>query len=148
MATVTNFKLVTPPESSRVDRLGATKASDAFQEKKTVSVNYDRGEHEVSVRVSGLRKADIPRRYRLRVENDRFQKDWSVSEVVDKLMALNRWEEVDGVLNSWVGRFARKNFPVLIRVYMYISINCSFTDDNFEIERWGILEFCDFAGAQ
>lgn len=116
MATVTNFKLVTPPESSRADKPGATKASDAFQEKKSVSVNYDRGEHEVSVRVGGLRKADIPRRYRNRVENDRFQKDWSVSEVVDRLMALNRWEEVDGVLNSWVGRFARKNFPVLIRV--------------------------------
>lgn len=79
-------------------------------------VNYDRGEHEVSVRVTGFRKADIARRYRVRVENDRFQKDWSVSEVADRLIALNRWEEVDGVLNSWVGRFARKNFPILIGV--------------------------------
>lgn len=120
MATVTHFKLVTPPESSPGDRPGATKASEAFQEKKSVSVNYDRGEHEVSLRVGGFRKADIPRRYRLRVEKDRFQKDWSVSEVVDRLMALNRWDQVDGVLNSWVGRFARKNFPVLIRVCVKI----------------------------
>ncbi|CAH2058480.1 unnamed protein product [Thlaspi arvense] len=125
MAT-THFKLVTPPESSRADRPGATKASDAFQEKKSVSVNYDRGEHDPSVRVDGFRKSDIPRRYRLRVENDRFQKDWTVSEVVDRLMALNRWDQVDGVLNSWVGRFARKNFPVLIR----------------ELSRRGCIELC------
>ncbi|KAG2241327.1 hypothetical protein Bca52824_096690 [Brassica carinata] len=97
--------VVTPPESSRAYRpRAAAKTSDALQEKKSVYVNYDRGGYEVSVRVSGFRKADIARRYRVRVENDRFQKDWSVTEVAERLVALNRWEEVDGVLNSWIGR--------------------------------------------
>ncbi|KAG5395660.1 hypothetical protein IGI04_017474 [Brassica rapa subsp. trilocularis] len=125
MATVTH--LVTPPESSRAYRpRAAAKTSEALQEKKSVYVNYDRGEHEVSVRVSGFRKADIARRFRVRVENDRFQKDWSVTEVAERLVALNRWEEVDGVLNSWVGRFARKNFPILIS----------------ELSRRGCIDLC------
>lgn len=79
-------------------------------------VDYDEGRHEVSTRVSGLRKEDVPRRYRIRVEADRFQKDWTVSEVVEKVLELKHWEDVQGVLNRWVGRFARKNFPLLIKV--------------------------------
>jgi hypothetical protein len=79
-------------------------------------VDYDKGKHEVSTRVSGLRKADIPRRYRLRVQGDRSQKDWTVSEVVDKILKLDHRDDIDGLLNRWVGRFARKNFSVLIRV--------------------------------
>lgn len=79
-------------------------------------VDYDEGRHEVSTRVSGLRKKDIPRRHRIRVEADRFQKDWTVSEVVEKVLELKHWEDVQGVLNRWVGRFARKNFPILIKV--------------------------------
>ncbi|XP_021886862.1 pentatricopeptide repeat-containing protein At2g41720-like [Carica papaya] len=87
----------------------------AFEEKKSVLVDYDKGQHEVSTRVSGLRKAEIPRRYRLRVQGHRFQMDWTISEVVERLMELNHWEDVEAVLNRWIGRFARKNFPILIR---------------------------------
>lgn len=89
---------------------------DAWKEKKQVSVNYDKGNRQVSVHLSGLRKDDLSKRYRLRVEGDRFQKDWAISEVVQKISKLNHWEDIEGVLNRWVGRFARKNFPVLIRV--------------------------------
>ncbi|KAE8098771.1 hypothetical protein FH972_016809 [Carpinus fangiana] len=91
------------------------KNDSAFKEKKQVLVDYDKGKHEVSTRVSGLRKADIPRRYRLRVQGDRSQKDWTVSEVVDKILKLDHRDDIDGLLNRWVGRFARKNFSVLIR---------------------------------
>ena len=69
--------------------------------------------------VSGLRKDDIPRRYKLKVEADRFQKDWSITQVVNKIMTLNHWDDIDGVLNHWVGRFARKNYPVLIKVLSF-----------------------------
>lgn len=92
------------------------KNDTAFEDQKSGFVDYDKGQHEVSTRVSGLRKADIPKRYRLRVEGDRFQKDWTVSEVVDQIQELNHWENVEPVLNRWVGRFARKNFPFLIKV--------------------------------
>ncbi|KAB2033081.1 hypothetical protein ES319_D05G423800v1 [Gossypium barbadense] len=87
----------------------------AFEEHKSGFVDYDKGQHEVSTRVSGLRKAHIPKRYRLRVEGDRFQKDWTISDVVDRVLEVNHWENVDPVLNRWVGRFARKNFPFLIK---------------------------------
>lgn len=88
----------------------------AFKETKQGFVDYDSGKHEVSTRISGLRKQDIPQHYRLRVEGRRFQKNWTVSEVVDMVLVLNLWEDIEGLLNHWVGRFARKNFPVLIRV--------------------------------
>ncbi|OMO71312.1 hypothetical protein COLO4_28304 [Corchorus olitorius] len=91
------------------------KNDTAFKEHKSGFVDYDKGQHEVSTRVSGLRKADIQKRYRLRVEGDRFQKDWTVSDVVDRILELNHRENVDPLLNRWVGRFARKNFPVLIK---------------------------------
>ncbi|KAK8301034.1 hypothetical protein V6Z12_D05G435300 [Gossypium hirsutum] len=87
----------------------------AFEEHKSGFVDYDKGQHEVSTRVSGLRKAHIPKRYRLRVEGDRFQKDWTISDVIDRVLEVNHWENVDPVLNRWVGRFARKNFPFLIK---------------------------------
>ncbi|GFY96208.1 tetratricopeptide repeat (TPR)-like superfamily protein [Actinidia rufa] len=91
------------------------KNEEAWKEKKQGSVDYDKGKHNVSVHLSGLRKEDVPRRYRLRVEGDRFQKDWTISEVVRRVSELDRWEDIDGLLNRWVGRFARKNFPVLIK---------------------------------
>ncbi|KAL5539473.1 hypothetical protein UlMin_042961 [Ulmus minor] len=91
------------------------KSASAFEEKKQVSVDYDHAKHEVTTRLGGLRKADIPKRYRLRVERDPFQKDWAVSEVADRVSELHRSEDVEGVLNRWVGRFARKNFPFLIK---------------------------------
>lgn len=85
-------------------------------EKKQAAVDYNTGTHNVSVRIDGLRKSDLPKRNLLRVDGDRFQKDWPLSEVVANVMKLNHWEDIDGVLNRWAGRFARKNFPVLIRV--------------------------------
>ncbi|KAK6941818.1 Pentatricopeptide repeat [Dillenia turbinata] len=87
----------------------------AWDEKKSAFVDYDKGKHEVRVEVSGLRKEDIPKRYRLKVEYDRFQKDWSISKVVERVVRLNHWDDIDGVLNQWIGRFSRKNFPVLIK---------------------------------
>lgn len=122
MATTPNptlLKLSHSPETTRsktVILCKKPKNESAFKEKKQVSVDYDKGQHEVSIRVSGLRKSDIPRRYRLRVEGDRFQKDWTVSEVVDKILKLEHGDDVDSLLNQWVGRFARKNFPLLMRV--------------------------------
>ncbi|MED6169554.1 hypothetical protein PIB30_022338 [Stylosanthes scabra] len=87
----------------------------AFEEIKQGFVDYDRGQHEVSEKLSGLRKDDIPSRYRIRVAGDRFQRDWTVSEVVDQVLALTPLDDIEGLLNRWVGRFARKNFPYLIR---------------------------------
>ncbi|XP_017614848.1 pentatricopeptide repeat-containing protein At2g41720-like [Gossypium arboreum] len=93
----------------------------AFEEHKSGFVDYDK----VSTQVSGLRKAHIPKRYRLRVEGDRFQKDWTISAVVDRVMELSHWENVEPVLNRWVGRSARKNFPFLIKGSSGCSYWCS-----------------------
>ncbi|KAJ8437045.1 hypothetical protein Cgig2_025892 [Carnegiea gigantea] len=93
----------------------ASRNPGAWERKKQGYVDYDKGEHHVKEHVSGLRKDDIPRRYKLKVEADRFQKDWSITQVVNKIMTLNHWDDIDGVLNHWVGRFARKNYPVLIK---------------------------------
>lgn len=87
----------------------------AYEEKKKASVDYDKGIHKVTVRIDGFRKSDLPKHQRLRVEGDRFQKDWGVSEVVEKIMKINHWDDIEGVLNCWAGRFARKNFPILIK---------------------------------
>ncbi|KAL9411763.1 hypothetical protein AB3S75_045378 [Citrus x aurantiifolia] len=89
--------------------------SSPFKGRRSGFVDYDKGQHEVSTQVSGLRRSDIPRRHRLAVEGNRFQKDWSVSEVVERVLELKHYEDVEGVLNRWVGRFARKNFPFLIK---------------------------------
>ncbi|KAF7148382.1 hypothetical protein RHSIM_Rhsim03G0025500 [Rhododendron simsii] len=77
---------------------------------------YDEGSHNVSVQFSGIRKADLPQHKRVRVAGDRFQKDWSISEVVQRVLGTKHRQDIEGLLNRWVGRFARKNFPVLIRV--------------------------------
>lgn len=91
--------------------------SDETNTKKLVGfVDYDRGERQVSVHVSGVRKSDLPKRYQLRVQGDRFQKDWPISELVSKILKLNQREDIDGLLNRWTGRFSRKNYPILIRV--------------------------------
>ncbi|KAH7557229.1 hypothetical protein JRO89_XS11G0079600 [Xanthoceras sorbifolium] len=92
-----------------------TDSPSPFEKTKSGFVDYDRGQHEVSTRLTGLGKSDIPRRYRLRVEGDRFQKDWTVSEIVDKVLELKHCHDVEGLLNRWVGRFARKNFSYLIK---------------------------------
>lgn len=87
-------------------------------EKKKARVDYDRGTHSVSVEISGLQKSDLTKRHRMRVETDRFQMDWTISEVVGRIKKMNHWDDIEGVLNSWAGRFARKNFPVLIKVIL------------------------------
>lgn len=89
---------------------------DAFEEKKHAQVDYDAGTHKLYTKISGIRKSDLPKRHRLRIEGDRFQKDWSVSEVVERIITLNHWEDIESVLNRWAGRFSRKNYPVLIKV--------------------------------
>lgn len=113
----TRFKSSKPIFTLRKTLIACKKSKSALVEKKkVVFVDYDNGEHQVSTHVSGLRKSDIPKRYRLRVEADRFQRDWSISEVVERLLKLSRWDDIEGLLNHWVGRFSRKNFPLLIRV--------------------------------
>ncbi|XP_020100290.1 pentatricopeptide repeat-containing protein At2g41720 isoform X2 [Ananas comosus] len=87
-----------------------------WAERKLVgSVDYDEGRRRVSGEVAGVRKDGIPARHRLRVEGSRWQRDWKVSEVAERVLGLDHWEDVDGVLNCWAGRFARRNFPLLIR---------------------------------
>ncbi|OWM67253.1 hypothetical protein CDL15_Pgr000705 [Punica granatum] len=109
--------LVSSRPTRRIAIVLCKKASNesALEETKSGFVDYDKGQHAVSTQISGFRKKDIPRQYRLRVEHDRFQKDWSVSEVAEKVLKLRHWEDIHGVLNRWVGRFARKNFPLLIK---------------------------------
>ncbi|KAG5555735.1 hypothetical protein RHGRI_006395 [Rhododendron griersonianum] len=87
------------------------KEEEAWKEKKEVFVDYDEGSHNVSVQLSGIRKADLPQHKRVRVAGERFQKDWSISEVVQRVLGTKHWEDIEGLLNRWVGRFARKNFP-------------------------------------
>ncbi|GFY98211.1 ARM repeat superfamily protein [Actinidia rufa] len=85
------------------------KNEEAWKEKKVVSVDYDKGKHNVIVHLSGLRKEDVPRRYRLRVEGDRFQKDWAISKVVRRVSELDRWEAAFDiaamVVRIWIGRY-------------------------------------------
>lgn len=123
MASTANhcLQLAGATESTRRWRISISckKKSDklAFKETKEGFVDYDRGQHEVSTKISGLRKDDIAARYRLRVSGNRFQMDCTVSEVVDLVLSLNvSDDDVDGLLNRWIGRFARKNFPFLIKV--------------------------------
>ncbi|CAI0374938.1 unnamed protein product [Linum tenue] len=126
MAVMLNHHLFTASGgSSFVCKMSKTNPT-VFVEKKTGSVDYDKGEHLVSTELSGVRQANIPRRYRLRVERDRFQKDWSLSQVVQKVLALDpRGDDVEAVLNHWAGRFARKNFPYLIKVESILA--CAFS---------------------
>uniref|UniRef100_A0A803R141 Pentatricopeptide repeat-containing protein n=1 Tax=Cannabis sativa TaxID=3483 RepID=A0A803R141_CANSA len=121
--------LHTPPRISlRCNNSSSNDSSSStfLDNKKHVSVDYDQGKHHATTHLTGFRKDDIPKRYRLRVIGDRFEKDWTLSEVVEKVYQLRRWEDIDGVLNHWVGRFSRKNFPLLIK----------------EMTRRGSLEHC------
>ncbi|MBA0754702.1 hypothetical protein Gogos_019852, partial [Gossypium gossypioides] len=125
----------------------------AFEEHKSGFVDYDKGQHEVSTRVSGLRKAHIPKRYRLRVEGDRFQKDWTISEVVDRVLELNHWENVEPELTQrgaiehsikvfeWMKR--QKNYCARTDIYnMMIRLHARHkrTDQArglfFEMQKW------------
>ncbi|KAG6418978.1 hypothetical protein SASPL_121186 [Salvia splendens] len=99
------------------------KNSDPYKEIKQAQVDYDAGTHRLHTSISGLRKSDLPKRNRLRVEGDHFQKDWSLSEVVDMVLKLHHWEDIESVLNRWAGRFAGKNFPLLIRIYQALILS-------------------------
>lgn len=111
----------------RITSISCKKKSDkiAFKETKEGFVDYDRGLHEVSTKISGLRKDNIATRYRLRVAGNRFQKDWTVSEVADLVLSLDLSDDIDGLLNRWIGRYARKNFPYLIKVFCNFRFSCA-----------------------
>ena len=76
-------------------------------------VDYNKGRRRVYVRVEGAGKDKLPARYRLRAAGSA---DWTVTEVVERILRLEHWEDIEGVLNGWAGRFARKNFPLLVQV--------------------------------
>ena len=82
------------------------------------SVDLDRGRRAARADVDGLRAASLPARHRRRVEGTRWQRDWKVSEAAARVLALPPTDAhaVDAVLNCWAGRYARRNFPLLIRV--------------------------------
>ena len=84
-----------------------------------MSVDLDRGRRAARADVDGLRAASLPARHRRRVEGTRWQRDWKVSEAAARVLALPPVDAhaVDAVLNSWAGRYARRNFPLLIRVW-------------------------------
>ncbi|PUV26694.1 hypothetical protein GQ55_J002200 [Panicum hallii var. hallii] len=88
------------------------------ERRPAVSVDLDRGRRAARAEVEGVRAASLPARHRLRVEGTRWQRDWKVSEAAARVLALPPADAhaVDAVLNSWAGRFARRNFPLLIRV--------------------------------
>ncbi|KAI8562293.1 hypothetical protein RHMOL_Rhmol03G0023200 [Rhododendron molle] len=75
------------------------KEEEAWKEKKKVFVDYDEGSHNVSVQLSGIRKADLPQHKRVRVAGERFQKDWPISEVVQRVLGIKHWEDIEGLLN-------------------------------------------------
>jgi hypothetical protein len=56
----------------------------------------------------------VPSRYKKRYKKEEGQEIWSPREVVLQILALNHWDDIDGILNHWMGRFNRKNFPPLI----------------------------------
>lgn len=88
------------------------------ERRPVVSVDYDRGRRIARAEVDGVGTDALPARHRLRVEGSRWQRGWKVSEVAARVLALPRADAhaVDAVLNCWAGRFARRNFPLLIRV--------------------------------
>lgn len=57
--------------------------------------------------------ARVPSKYKKRQFKE-GEEVWSPREVVGRVLALNHWEDIDAVLNRWLGRFNRKNFPALI----------------------------------
>ncbi|KAK4580628.1 hypothetical protein RGQ29_024321 [Quercus rubra] len=46
--------------------------------------------------------------------NSAFEENKQVS-VDHEILSLHPHDDIEGVLNRWIGRFARKNFPLLIR---------------------------------
>ncbi|KAI0501957.1 hypothetical protein KFK09_016902 [Dendrobium nobile] len=75
------------------------------------SVDYDKGVSRVSV-----------------------EKDWKVSEVVVRLLWLNNWDDVDAVLNCWVGRFAKKKNA---------DLQILGAAERRKVALWHLRHFCD-----
>lgn len=119
---INNRTTILVTSNNKVSEEKINGSTPEYEEKKLGFVDYDKGKHKkISVQITGLGKDDIQKRYRLRVEGDRSQRDWTISEVVDRILKLKHWDDIDGkVLNLWAGRFARKNFPLLIRVIIFI----------------------------
>jgi hypothetical protein len=94
------------------------------ERRPAVSVDLDRGRRSSRTEVDGVGAASLPARHRLRVEGTRWQRDWKVSEVAARVLALPRADAhaVDAVLNCWAGRFSRRNFPLLIRVSLKLCL--------------------------
>ncbi|BBM97643.1 protein MpPPR_32 [Marchantia polymorpha subsp. ruderalis] len=90
----------------RYQPLGIEKLYGRIKATRIYGVLNSRGE------VPGTDLAPVPRRYRDRCED---QKGWSIKEVVSKVLELNHWDDIDVILNDWVGRYNRKNFPPLIK---------------------------------
>jgi hypothetical protein len=67
----------------------------------------------------------VPSRYKKRYKKEEGQEIWSPREVVLQILALNHWDDIDGILNHWMGRFNRKNFPPLIAVSSSPSLSLS-----------------------
>ena len=68
--------------------------------------------------------ARVPSKYKKRQFKE-GEEVWSPREVVARVLALNHWEDIDGLLNRWLGRFNRKNFPPLISVFSLVPTNLS-----------------------
>jgi hypothetical protein len=63
--------------------------------------------------------ARVPYKYKKRQFKE-GEEVWSPREIVGRVLALNHWEDIDAVLNRWLGRFNRKNFPALISVFSFM----------------------------
>ncbi|GKA64773.1 pentatricopeptide repeat-containing protein [Tanacetum coccineum] len=104
-----------PPPTPNRHRKPIIRCNSTNPKKPVGFIDYNKGEKELTLHVTGIKKSGLTKRHRLKAESDKFQKDWGVTEVVLKIMKMDKYEDVDGVLNCWVGRFERKNFPILIR---------------------------------
>ncbi|XP_049931966.1 pentatricopeptide repeat-containing protein At2g41720 isoform X2 [Nymphaea colorata] len=102
----------TPKPCIRCKKNAKEARERAMTRVKTGVVDYDRGKYRVTTQLSGYGRRDVPKRYRERYDGEY---DWSITEVVSKVLKRNHWEDIEGILNHWIGRFARKNYPLLIR---------------------------------
>lgn len=62
-----------------------------------------------------LTMARVPPKYKKRVHKE-GQEMWTPRDVVSRVLALNHWDDIDALLNRWLGRFNRRNFLPLISV--------------------------------
>ncbi|KAK9922005.1 hypothetical protein M0R45_030491 [Rubus argutus] len=121
------------------------KSDSAFREKKHVSVDYDKGTHQVFTQTSGFRKHDIPKHHRLRVETERFQKDWAsptknfpvlIKEMTERGFcgALYASVPVDETLKNYCARTDIYN--MLIRLHARHNLVDQARGLFFEMQEW------------